>query len=143
MEQRDNVKTERRMVRTCILYWWIITRFYIYRYMYHMYIWYQRSCLLPCHKCAHLWLGLSAGQCCSCSACRTKGFFQENNVDLLVHPACSPYVNPIEKIWEWMARKVYKIDVSFRPRMHLMNAIFTIWSNFANSFLKNNCIEHA
>nr|QNJ45058.1 DNA methyltransferase 3aa [Ctenopharyngodon idella] len=38
----------------------------------------------------------------------TKDFFQENNVALFDHPACSPDLNPIEKVWGWMAREVYK-----------------------------------
>uniref|UniRef100_A0A3Q3BA23 Tc1-like transposase DDE domain-containing protein n=1 Tax=Kryptolebias marmoratus TaxID=37003 RepID=A0A3Q3BA23_KRYMA len=37
----------------------------------------------------------------------TKDFFQENNITLLDHPACSPDLNPIENIWGWMAREVY------------------------------------
>uniref|UniRef100_A0A3Q2CNC9 Tc1-like transposase DDE domain-containing protein n=1 Tax=Cyprinodon variegatus TaxID=28743 RepID=A0A3Q2CNC9_CYPVA len=35
----------------------------------------------------------------------TKEFFQENNITLLEHPACSPDLNPIENIWGWMARE--------------------------------------
>uniref|UniRef100_A0A3B5PTV0 Tc1-like transposase DDE domain-containing protein n=1 Tax=Xiphophorus maculatus TaxID=8083 RepID=A0A3B5PTV0_XIPMA len=42
------------------------------------------------------------------NACLTKEFFQENNITLLDHPACSPDLNPIENIWGWMAREVYK-----------------------------------
>uniref|UniRef100_A0A3B3YE53 Tc1-like transposase DDE domain-containing protein n=1 Tax=Poecilia mexicana TaxID=48701 RepID=A0A3B3YE53_9TELE len=38
----------------------------------------------------------------------TKEFFQENNITLLDHPACSPDLYPIENIWGWMAREVYK-----------------------------------
>uniref|UniRef100_A0A8C2J7U8 Tc1-like transposase DDE domain-containing protein n=1 Tax=Cyprinus carpio TaxID=7962 RepID=A0A8C2J7U8_CYPCA len=39
------------------------------------------------------------------NALLTKDFFQENNVALLDHPACSPDLNPIENIWGWMARE--------------------------------------
>uniref|UniRef100_A0A3Q2DBB7 Tc1-like transposase DDE domain-containing protein n=1 Tax=Cyprinodon variegatus TaxID=28743 RepID=A0A3Q2DBB7_CYPVA len=38
----------------------------------------------------------------------TKEFFQENNITLLDHPACSRDLNPVESIWGWMAREVYK-----------------------------------
>uniref|UniRef100_A0A3B3WNJ7 Tc1-like transposase DDE domain-containing protein n=1 Tax=Poecilia mexicana TaxID=48701 RepID=A0A3B3WNJ7_9TELE len=31
-----------------------------------------------------------------------KEFFQENNITLLDHPACSLDLNPIENIWGWM-----------------------------------------
>uniref|UniRef100_A0A673CA44 Tc1-like transposase DDE domain-containing protein n=1 Tax=Sphaeramia orbicularis TaxID=375764 RepID=A0A673CA44_9TELE len=40
----------------------------------------------------------------------TKDFFREKNITLLDHPACSPDLNPIENIWGWMAREVYKND---------------------------------
>uniref|UniRef100_A0AAZ1X2D5 Tc1-like transposase DDE domain-containing protein n=1 Tax=Oreochromis aureus TaxID=47969 RepID=A0AAZ1X2D5_OREAU len=33
------------------------------------------------------------------SACRTRDFFQENNMTLLDHPACSPDLNPIGNLW--------------------------------------------
>uniref|UniRef100_A0A3Q0QWA4 Tc1-like transposase DDE domain-containing protein n=1 Tax=Amphilophus citrinellus TaxID=61819 RepID=A0A3Q0QWA4_AMPCI len=39
------------------------------------------------------------------SARLTKDFFQENNITLLDHPACSPDLNPIENIWGRMARE--------------------------------------
>uniref|UniRef100_A0A8C4E0R5 Tc1-like transposase DDE domain-containing protein n=1 Tax=Dicentrarchus labrax TaxID=13489 RepID=A0A8C4E0R5_DICLA len=40
------------------------------------------------------------------SARLSNDFFQENNVALLDHPACSPDLNPIENVWGWMAREV-------------------------------------
>uniref|UniRef100_A0A3B4GGX6 SRCR domain-containing protein n=1 Tax=Pundamilia nyererei TaxID=303518 RepID=A0A3B4GGX6_9CICH len=43
-----------------------------------------------------------------CNACRTGDFFQENNITLLDHCACSPDLNPTENLCEWMAREVYK-----------------------------------
>uniref|UniRef100_A0A8P4KJS9 Tc1-like transposase DDE domain-containing protein n=1 Tax=Dicentrarchus labrax TaxID=13489 RepID=A0A8P4KJS9_DICLA len=38
----------------------------------------------------------------------TLTVLMENNVALLEHPACSPDLNPIENVWGWMAREVYK-----------------------------------
>uniref|UniRef100_A0A4W6DTM7 Tc1-like transposase DDE domain-containing protein n=1 Tax=Lates calcarifer TaxID=8187 RepID=A0A4W6DTM7_LATCA len=38
----------------------------------------------------------------------TRDFLQENNITLSDHPACSLDLNPIENVWGWMARKVYK-----------------------------------
>uniref|UniRef100_A0A8P4FWH5 Tc1-like transposase DDE domain-containing protein n=1 Tax=Dicentrarchus labrax TaxID=13489 RepID=A0A8P4FWH5_DICLA len=46
----------------------------------------------------------------------TKDFFQENNVALLDHPACSPDLNPVENVWGWMAREVYKKRTSVPDR---------------------------
>uniref|UniRef100_A0A8C1MX09 Tc1-like transposase DDE domain-containing protein n=1 Tax=Cyprinus carpio TaxID=7962 RepID=A0A8C1MX09_CYPCA len=56
----------------------------------------------------------------------TKDFFQENNVALLDHPACSPDLNPIENIWGWMARECISIqensltDVTFEEKLYLL-----------------------
>uniref|UniRef100_A0A3P9C267 Tc1-like transposase DDE domain-containing protein n=1 Tax=Maylandia zebra TaxID=106582 RepID=A0A3P9C267_9CICH len=33
------------------------------------------------------------------NAHRTWEFFQENNITLLDHPACSPDLNPIKTLW--------------------------------------------
>lgn len=65
----------------------------------------------------------------------TKDFFQENNVALLDHPACSPDLNPIENIWGWMAREVYKNGRQFQTVDALREAIFTTWSNVPSSLV--------
>lgn len=66
----------------------------------------------------------------------TKEFFQENNITLLDHPACSPDLNPIENIWGWMAREVYKNGHQFQTVDALREAIFTTWSNIPTSLLE-------
>ena len=70
------------------------------------------------------------------NALLTKDFFQENNVALLDHPACSPDLNPIENIWGWMAREVYKNGRQFQTVDALREAIFTTWSNVPTSLLE-------
>uniref|UniRef100_A0A3Q4N644 Tc1-like transposase DDE domain-containing protein n=1 Tax=Neolamprologus brichardi TaxID=32507 RepID=A0A3Q4N644_NEOBR len=47
------------------------------------------------------------------NACRTKEFFQENNITLLDHPASSPDLNPTEDPLGWMAREVYNSGQQF------------------------------
>uniref|UniRef100_A0A672Z0X9 Tc1-like transposase DDE domain-containing protein n=1 Tax=Sphaeramia orbicularis TaxID=375764 RepID=A0A672Z0X9_9TELE len=66
----------------------------------------------------------------------TKDFFRENNITLLDHPACSPDLNPIENIWGWMAREVYKNGHQFQTVDALCEAIFTTWSNVPTSLLE-------
>uniref|UniRef100_A0A3P9PWG7 Tc1-like transposase DDE domain-containing protein n=1 Tax=Poecilia reticulata TaxID=8081 RepID=A0A3P9PWG7_POERE len=66
----------------------------------------------------------------------TKEFFQENNITLLDHPACSPDLNPIENIWGWMAREVYKNGHQFQTVDAIREAIFNTWSNVPTSLLK-------
>ena len=64
----------------------------------------------------------------------TKDFFRENNITLLDHPACSPHLNPIENIWGWMAREVYKNGHHFQTVAR--EAIRTTWSNVPKSVLE-------
>uniref|UniRef100_A0A3Q2EF15 Tc1-like transposase DDE domain-containing protein n=1 Tax=Cyprinodon variegatus TaxID=28743 RepID=A0A3Q2EF15_CYPVA len=66
----------------------------------------------------------------------TKEFFQENNIPLLDHPACSPDLNPIENIWGWMAREVFKNGHQFQTVDALREAIFNTWSNVPTSLLE-------
>uniref|UniRef100_A0A8C4DEU9 Tc1-like transposase DDE domain-containing protein n=1 Tax=Dicentrarchus labrax TaxID=13489 RepID=A0A8C4DEU9_DICLA len=66
----------------------------------------------------------------------TKDFFQENNVALLNHPVCSPDLNPIENVWGWMAREVYKNGRQFQTVDALCEAIFTTWSNVPTMLLE-------
>ncbi|KAL6479984.1 hypothetical protein MHYP_G00110170 [Metynnis hypsauchen] len=66
----------------------------------------------------------------------TKDFFQENNITLLDHSACSPDLNPIENIWGWMAREGYKNRHQFQTVDALREAIFNTWSNVPTSLLK-------
>lgn len=63
------------------------------------------------------------------NARRTRDFFQENNITLLAHPACSPDLNPIENLWGWMAREVYKNGQQFQTVDGLRAAVFTTWRN--------------
>uniref|UniRef100_A0A8C4EJV6 Tc1-like transposase DDE domain-containing protein n=1 Tax=Dicentrarchus labrax TaxID=13489 RepID=A0A8C4EJV6_DICLA len=70
------------------------------------------------------------------NACLTNYFFQENKVALLDHPACSPDLNPIENVWGWMAREVYKNGCQLQTVDALCEAIFITWSNILTSLLE-------
>ncbi|GLD57284.1 mitochondrial ubiquitin ligase activator of nfkb 1-A isoform X1 [Lates japonicus] len=65
-----------------------------------------------------------------------RNFFQENNVALLDYPVCSPDLNPIENVWGWMAREVYKNGRQLQTVDALREAIFTTWSNVPTSLLE-------
>uniref|UniRef100_A0A3B5BJS6 Tc1-like transposase DDE domain-containing protein n=1 Tax=Stegastes partitus TaxID=144197 RepID=A0A3B5BJS6_9TELE len=66
----------------------------------------------------------------------TKTFFQDNNITLLDHPACSPDLNPVENIWGWMAREVCKNGHQFQTGDGLREAIFTTWNNIPSRLLE-------
>lgn len=70
------------------------------------------------------------------TARRTKEFFQNHNVALLDHPACSPDLNPIENVWGWMARDVYRNGRQFQTVNELREAIFLSWSNIPAGLLE-------
>uniref|UniRef100_A0A3Q2W2Q7 Tc1-like transposase DDE domain-containing protein n=1 Tax=Haplochromis burtoni TaxID=8153 RepID=A0A3Q2W2Q7_HAPBU len=61
------------------------------------------------------------------NARRTRDYFQENNITILDHPASSPDLNPVENLWGWMARKVYKKGQQFLTVNALCVALFTTW----------------
>uniref|UniRef100_A0A3P8U0I5 Tc1-like transposase DDE domain-containing protein n=1 Tax=Amphiprion percula TaxID=161767 RepID=A0A3P8U0I5_AMPPE len=73
----------------------------------------------------------------------TKDFFRENNITLLDHPACSPDLNPIENIWGWMAREVYKNDELDRrvkakqppSATHLWELLQQSWEELSEEYL--------
>ncbi|KAF2346462.1 hypothetical protein FHG87_022782 [Trinorchestia longiramus] len=50
------------------------------------------------------------------NARHSKQFFDVNNIQLLNHPPCSPDLNPIENLWGWMAKEVYKTYYNLRPK---------------------------
>uniref|UniRef100_A0A096M5I5 Tc1-like transposase DDE domain-containing protein n=1 Tax=Poecilia formosa TaxID=48698 RepID=A0A096M5I5_POEFO len=74
----------------------------------------------------------------------TKEFFQENNITLLDHPACSPDLNLIENIWGW---KFTKNGHQFQTVDAFREAIFNTWSNVPTSLLEtlasslNDCLK--
>ena len=67
----------------------------------------------------------------------TKEFFQRNNITLLGHHACSPDLNPIENIWGWMVREVYKNGHQFQTVDALREAILTFRRNVPTSLLEH------
>lgn len=69
----------------------------------------QGACLLgeDPRQCREGWI-FQQGSAIIQNVGQTKDFFQENNVILLDHPACSPDFNPIDNVFGWLARDVYE-----------------------------------
>lgn len=70
------------------------------------------------------------------TARRTMSFLEESGVRVLKHPACSPDLNPIENLWGWMARDVYKNGKQYATVDELRESIFTSWSNVPLTLLE-------
>ena len=62
------------------------------------------------------------------NVCLTKDSFQENSVALMDHPACSPDLNPIEEVWRWMVREVFKKWRQFETLDALREASLPHWA---------------
>lgn len=65
-----------------------------------------------------------------------QGLLQENDVTLLDHPACSFDLNPIENLWEWLAKEAYKIGHHFQTMDALYDGTFTKWSSVPANVLE-------
>lgn len=94
----------------------------------------QRASLLTEGLCGNDWV-FQQDNATIHNARLTKDFFQENNVALLDQPVCSPDLDPIENIWGWVAREVYKNGRQFQTVDAFREAIFTTWSNVPSSIL--------
>ena len=44
---------------------------------------------------------------------KMKGFFEKKGISVFDWSSCSPGMNPIENIWDWMVRRMYKGGVQF------------------------------
>lgn len=62
------------------------------------------------------------------SARYTMNFLQERNIPVLDWPACSPDLNPIENLWGWLVRKVYKGGRQFLTVADLKTAVREAWT---------------
>lgn len=59
----------------------------------------------------------------------TSSWLQEQDIQVMSWPACSPDLNPIENIWGVLAREVYKENRQFSKIIELKSAIICAWEN--------------
>ena len=57
----------------------------------------------------------------------TKKYLLEQKIRLLVHPACSPDVNPIEHLWGLIVVKVYEEGQQYSAISEVKNTILDAW----------------
>ena len=60
----------------------------------------------------------------------------ENNIQLLRHPLCSQDPNPIENIWGWMTKDVYKYGSQFETVFALRAAVYAFSSSVPSTFMQ-------
>lgn len=78
----------------------------------------------------------------------TKAFFESTDVQVMVWPARSPDLNPIENLWSILARKVYPNGRQYQSVPELQKAILAAWETIDLAVLKglvstmpSRCIE--
>ena len=67
----------------------------------------------------------------------TIGWFEANEVTLLDWPSRSPDLNPIENLWGWLARMVYRNGRQFEDTHQLQSAIEEAWLSVPLALLQS------
>ena len=67
----------------------------------------------------------------------TKKFFEDEGIQILAWPACSPDLNVIENVWGYLVRLVYENGKQYESINDLTTAIFDSWKMIPTDYLKN------
>jgi hypothetical protein len=71
------------------------------------------------------------------SACSVRDFLQDRNVSVLLWPAKSPDLNPIEHVWDLLDRRVRARANPTRNVRKLAGALVEEWGNISQQELAN------
>ena len=58
-----------------------------------------------------------------------KKWFEEKKVHIIKWPSYSPDINPIENVWEFMKKELFKSNTTLATADQTWNKIRTIWYN--------------
>jgi transposase len=67
----------------------------------------------------------------------TKSFLEEKNISVMAWPTYSPDLNPIENVWGYISREVYKEGKTYKSEDELWEAVGNVWDNIPVSLLTN------
>uniref|UniRef100_A0A8R1HSC7 Tc1-like transposase DDE domain-containing protein n=1 Tax=Caenorhabditis japonica TaxID=281687 RepID=A0A8R1HSC7_CAEJA len=82
-------------------------------------------------------LETSRAKSCSHPYNSTRAFLASKKIKVLDWPACSPNLNPIERVWGFLTRSVYKNGKQYNSISELKDAVRTEWSKIHPSYLEN------
>ena len=78
----------------------------------------------------------------------TRSWFLFRGIKVMSWPACSPDLNPIENLWDILARQVYKYVKIYESKLELVTAIRREWQNIGQNVIHDllrsmpqRCIE--
>ena len=66
-----------------------------------------------------------------------RDFLQDRNVSVLLWPAKSPDLNPIEHVWDLLDQRVRARAIAHRNRWELAGALLEEWCNISQQELAN------
>lgn len=64
-------------------------------------------------------------------------WLNDNNIEVLDWPSCSPDLNIIENVWGWLTRKIYSNGRQFNSSEELFQAIQTSWNNISTKYIRS------
>lgn len=67
----------------------------------------------------------------------TMTWMENNSINVMKWPACSPDLNPIENIWGILVRRVYAGNRQYDSTNHLKEAIVKEWRQLDKELIKN------
>uniref|UniRef100_A0A8C7R382 Transposase Tc1-like domain-containing protein n=1 Tax=Oncorhynchus mykiss TaxID=8022 RepID=A0A8C7R382_ONCMY len=64
-------------------------------------------------------------------------FLQEEGIDAMDWPACSPDLNPIEHIWDIMSRSIHQCHVAPQTVQELADAVVQVWDEIPQETIRH------
>lgn len=65
----------------------------------------------------------------------TKQWFSDNDILVLLWPACSPDLNPIENMWAILVKKVYANNKQYNTILELKSAVLKAWQEIDSQLI--------
>lgn len=68
---------------------------------------------------------------------QTMSWMAQNNIEVIPWPSLSPDLNPVENVWSWIVKNVYKDGRQYNTIAGLKTAVIKAWEDCPQSYLNN------